>query len=113
MRNHYHFVLETPEPNLSAAMQFVNGVFARRSNRRHKQTGHVFEGRFRSLVIQRESYLLRAARYVVRNPVRAGLVEDAGAWPWSSYLATVGRGLSSMLAQRRLDSLGIQGSCAR
>jgi REP element-mobilizing transposase RayT len=91
MRNHYHFVLETPEPNLSAAMQFVNGVFARRSNRRHKQTGHVFEGRFRSLVIQRESYLVRAARYVVRNPVRAGLVEDAGAWPWSSYLATVGR----------------------
>ena len=90
MRNHYHFVLETPEPNLSLAMQFINGVFACRSNRRHQQTGHVFEGRFRSLVIQRESYLMRAARYVVRNPVRAGLVDDAGAWSWSSYLATAG-----------------------
>jgi hypothetical protein len=90
MRNHYHLVLETPEPNLSLAMQFINGVFARRSNRRHQQTGHVFEGRFRSLVIQRESYRMRAARYVVRNPVRAGLVDDAGAWSWSSYLATAG-----------------------
>ena len=70
--------------------EFVNGVFAQRSNRRHGQTGHVFEGRFRSLVIQRDSYLMRAARYVVRNPVRAGLVAHAGAWPWSSYRATAG-----------------------
>lgn len=90
MGNHYHFVLETPGCNLSDAMQFVNGVFAQRSNRRHGQTGHVFEGRFRSLVIQRDSYLMRAARYVVRNPVRAGLVAHAGAWPWSSYRATAG-----------------------
>jgi putative transposase len=90
MGNHYHFVLETPGNNLSAAMQYINGVFAQRSNRRHGQTGHVFEGRFRSLVIQRDSYLMRAARYVVRNPVRAGLVAHAGAWPWSSYRATAG-----------------------
>jgi putative transposase len=90
MRNHYHFVLEAPECNLSDAMQFINGVFAQRSNRRHGQTGHVFEGRFRSLVIQRESYLTRAARYVVRNPVRAGLVGNPAAWSWSSYLATSG-----------------------
>jgi putative transposase len=90
MGNHYHFILETPGRNLSDAMQFINGVFAQRSNRRHGQTGHVFEGRFRSLVIHQESYLMRAARYVVRNPVRAGLVTDAGAWPWSSYRATAG-----------------------
>ena len=90
MGNHYHFVLETPGCNLSNAMQFINGVFAQRSNRRHGQTGHVFEGRFRSLIIQRESYLMRAARYVVRNPVRANLVTDASAWPWSSYRATAG-----------------------
>jgi REP element-mobilizing transposase RayT len=90
MGNHYHLVLETPEPNLSDAMQYINGVFAQQSNRRHGQTGHVFEGRFRSLVIQRDSYLMRAARYVVRNPVRAGLVAHAGTWPWSSYRATAG-----------------------
>jgi putative transposase len=90
MGNHYHLVLETPGCNLSDAMHFVNGVFAQRSNRRHGQTGHVFEGRFRSLVIQRESYLMRAARYVVRNPVRAGLVARAGDWRWSSYRATAG-----------------------
>jgi REP element-mobilizing transposase RayT len=90
MGNHYHLVLETPGCNLSDAMQFINGVFAQRSNRRHGQTGHVFEGRFRSLIIQRESYLMRAARYVVRNPVRASLVTDASAWPWSSYRATAG-----------------------
>jgi REP element-mobilizing transposase RayT len=90
MGNHYHLVLETPGCNLSDAMHFVNGVFAQRSNRRHGLTGHVFEGRFRSLVIQRESYLMRAARYVVRNPVLAGLVARAGDWRWSSYRATAG-----------------------
>jgi REP element-mobilizing transposase RayT len=90
MGNHYHLILETPRANLSQAMQFVNGVFAQRSNRRHVTTGHAFEGPFRSLVIQRESYLTRAARYVVRNPVRACLTETAGDWPWSSYRATAG-----------------------
>lgn len=90
MSNHYHMVLEAPAGNLSEAMQFINGVFATQSNRRHRQTGHVFEGRFRSLIIQRESYLVRAARYVVRNPVRASLVPEARAWQWSSYRATAG-----------------------
>jgi REP element-mobilizing transposase RayT len=90
MGNHYHAVLETPERNLSDAVQFINGVYAQRSNRRHQQTGHVFEARFRSIVIQRECYLVRAARYVVRNPVAAGLVQDAGAWQWSTYRATAG-----------------------
>ena len=90
MGNHYHLLLETPDRNLSEAMQFINGVYAQRSNRRYAQTGHVFEARFRSLVIQRESYLRRAARYVVRNPVRAKWVPDAAAWAWSSYRATAG-----------------------
>ena len=90
MPNHYHLVLETPGANLSAAMQFINGVFAQRSNRSQGQTGHVFEGRFRSLVIERDSYLVRAVRYVVRNPVRAHLVDEAASWQWSSYRATAG-----------------------
>ena len=90
MPNHYHIVLETPGTNLSAAMQFINGVFAQGSNRCHGLTGHVFEARFRSLVIERDSYLVRAARYVVRNPVRAHLVDEAASWQWSSYRATAG-----------------------
>lgn len=90
MNNHYHCVAETPHGELSDAMRFLNGVFAQASNRRHGRTGHLFEGRFRSLVVQRESYLKRVARYVALNPVRAHLVADPGAWPWSTYRATAG-----------------------
>jgi putative transposase len=92
MGNHYHVVGETPRGNLSDAMRFLNGVYAQRSNRRHGRTGHLFESRFRSLVIQRESYLKRVVRYVVLNPVRAHLVTEAAAWRWSTYRATAGLG---------------------
>jgi putative transposase len=90
MGNHYHVVGATPKGNLSEAMRFLNGVYAQTSNRRHARTGHVFEARFRSLVVQRQSYLKRVARYVVLNPVRAGLVHAPGAWAWSTYRATAG-----------------------
>lgn len=90
MGNHYHLVFDTPLDNLSEAMRHINGLYTQASNRRHRRTGHVFEGRFRSLVIQREGYLRRANRYVVLNPVRARMVNDATAWPWSSYRATAG-----------------------
>jgi REP element-mobilizing transposase RayT len=90
MPNHYHLVVESPRGNLSDAMRYINGTFAQSSNRRHSQTGHVFGGRFRSLLIQRDGYLKRAARYVVRNPVRAQLASDPAAWPWTSHRATSG-----------------------
>ena len=90
MGNHFHIVLDTPRGNISETMQYINGVFAQISNRRYAQTGHVFEARFRSLLIQRETYLKRAARYVVRNPVRAGLVSQVSEWKWSTYRATAG-----------------------
>ena len=90
MPNHYHIVLDTPRSNLSDAMQYVNGVFAQKSNKRYHQTGHVFGDRFRSLLIERDGYLKRASRYVVRNPVRAGIAGRAAEWPWSSYQATAG-----------------------
>lgn len=88
MPNHYHLVLETPRANLSDAMRHINGVYTQSSNRLHQRTGHVFEGRFRSIIVQRESYLRRVARYVVLNPVRAHLAIDVGDWRWSSYRAT-------------------------
>lgn len=90
MDNHYHVIGATPRGQLSDAMRFVNGVYAQASNRRHGRTGHLFEARFRSLIVQQESYLKRVARYVALNPVRAHLVTRPDAWPWSTYRATAG-----------------------
>lgn len=90
MTNHFHVVIETSEPNLSKGMAWLNGNFTRRFNRAHDRVGHVFQGRYHSVLVQRETYLMELARYVVLNPVRAGLVRDAGEWRWSSYGATAG-----------------------
>jgi REP element-mobilizing transposase RayT len=90
MTNHYHLLLATPRGNLSGFMQYLNGVFAQRSNRRHGRSGHLFEGRFRSIVVQRDSYFRRVSKYIVLNPVRARLVSDVAAWTWSTYRATAG-----------------------
>jgi hypothetical protein len=90
MDNHYHLVATTPRPNLSAAMQQLNGPFGRWWNRQRGRTGHVFQGRFFAQVVQRDSYLLSVCRYVVLNPVRSGLVRSPEDWPWSSYRSMVG-----------------------
>lgn len=90
MSNHYHLVVETPEMNLSRGMRQLNGVYTQRFNRRHGVVGHLFQGRFKGILVERDAYLLELARYVVLNPVRAGMVADAGEWPWSSYGAVVG-----------------------
>lgn len=91
MGNHYHLLIETPDGNLSIGMRQLNGVFTQRFNRRHKHTGHIFQGRYKSILVQKESYLLELSRYIVLNPVRAEMVEDAGDWKWSSYQAMTGR----------------------
>lgn len=103
MGNHYHMVLETPRGNLSAAMRQINGIYTQYLNRRHGRTGHVFEGRFMSLVVENDSYLRTVIRYVVLNPVRARLVFDASAWAWSSYRPSAG--LASVPAFMNLDWL--------
>jgi REP element-mobilizing transposase RayT len=91
MGNHYHLLVETPQGGISRGMRSVNGRYTQWFNHRHERAGHLFEGRFRSVLVQRESHLLELVRYVVLNPVRAKLVEHAGDWRWSSYRATVGR----------------------
>lgn len=78
MTNHYHLVVETPDGNLSKGMRQLNGVYTQYSNRRHRRVGHLFQGRFKAILVDRDSYLLELARYVVLNPVRAGMVSDAG-----------------------------------
>jgi REP element-mobilizing transposase RayT len=92
MPNHYHLVIELQRENLSAAMQRVNGIYARWWNRRLDRVGHVFQGRFKAQLVQHEAYFRRLCRYVVTNPVRAGLVTDPAQWRWSSYRATLGEG---------------------
>jgi REP element-mobilizing transposase RayT len=90
MGTHYHIVLDTPRGNLSDIMRQLNGVYAQDCNRRYGRTGHTFEARFHSIVVQREQYLRRVARYVVLNPVKGRLCADAASWPWTTYRATAG-----------------------
>lgn len=87
MGNHYHFVLQTRRANLSSLMQQINGIYSQAYNRRHELSGHLLQGRFKAILVDRESYLLEVCRYVELNPVRAGLVQHARDWPWSSYRA--------------------------
>lgn len=90
MGNHYHLLVETPDANLGRGMRQLNGVYTQRFNRRHERVGHVFQGRYKAILVEKDSYLLELARYVVLNPVRAGLVGEPGEWPWTSYRATAG-----------------------
>ncbi|NGZ84828.1 REP-associated tyrosine transposase [Duganella aceris] len=88
MGNHYHLLLETEQANLASGMQQLNGIYSQYFNRRHDLVGHVFQGRYHAVLVQKESYLLELARYIVLNPVRANLVKRPGDWPWSSYRLT-------------------------
>lgn len=90
MDNHYHLLIETPDGNLSMGMRHLNGVYTQAFNRRHKSVGHVFQGRFKAVIVEKESHLLELCRYVVLNPVRAGMVSSPQKWRWSSYCATIG-----------------------
>lgn len=91
MGNHYHFVLQTRQANLSALMHRVNSVYSASFNRRHGLCGAVFEARFKAVHVDRDGYLLEVCRYVDLNPVRAGLVGSAVDWGWSSHGAHIGR----------------------
>jgi REP element-mobilizing transposase RayT len=91
MNNHYHLVIETPDGNLSKGMRQLNGVYTQAYNRRHHRPGHVFQGRFKAILVQKESHFLEVCRYVVLNPLRAKAVKEPGGWKWSSYRATVGK----------------------
>ncbi len=90
MNNHYHLLVETMDANLSRGMRQLNGVYTQWFNRRHQKVGHVFQGRFKAILVQKESYFLELARYVVLNPVRASAAVNVEDWPWSSYHATIG-----------------------
>lgn len=90
MDNHYHLLIETNRASLSDGMKLLNGSYTQYVNRQYQRVGHVFQGRFKAILVQKESYMLELARYIALNPVRAGMVRSAKDWPWSSYRATAG-----------------------
>src|SRR4030043_2297950 len=90
MDNHYHLLVETRDSNLSMGMRQLNGVYTQLYNRRHRRPGHVLQGRYKAILVDKDNYLLELCRYVVLNPVRAGLVKSPKEWKWSSYRETSG-----------------------
>lgn len=90
MKNHYHLIIETSDTTLSRGMRHLNGVYTQKFNWHHNRVGHVFQGRYKAVLIERETHLLEACRYVVLNPVRANTVSSPALWKWSSFRATCG-----------------------
>lgn len=90
MTNHYHLLVETIDPTLSRGMRQLNGVYTQAFNRHHSRVGHLFQGRFKAILVEKDAYLLELCRYIVLNPVRANMVRSAKDWKWSSYRATAG-----------------------
>lgn len=90
MTNHYHLLVETPEANLTSGMQLLNGRYSQAFNREQRRKGHLFEDRYKAVVVEKEGYLLELCRYLVLNPVRAGMARSAREWRWSNYRATAG-----------------------
>ena len=90
MPNHVHLLIETPRPNLAVGMHRVQSPYARLFNRRHDRTGHVFQSRYGAVRMNDDPQLVTVVRYIVRNPVEAGLASDPSGWRWSSHRAAAG-----------------------
>ena len=90
MGNHYHLLVETQRGNLSDGLRHLNGVYTQAVNRRQGTSGHLFAGRYKAILVEKEAHLLSLSRYIVLNPVRASLCASAADWRWSSYRASVG-----------------------
>ncbi len=92
MSNHYHLLIETPEPNIAAGMQWLNSIYAHRFNEKYERIGHLFQRRYADGIITDDAHLHEVTRYIPLNPVRAGLCKRPEDWPWSSCRATLGYG---------------------
>jgi putative transposase len=102
MKNHVHLLVETPTANLGAGMGRMHGLYAQTFNRRHKHSGHLFQGRFGSVLIKTDEQLWMVARYIARNPVEARVCEAPGEWRWGSHAALVNGGAPRWLDEQRL-----------
>jgi len=90
MENHYHLFIETPNGNLSKGMRGLNGVYTQGFNQRYRRVGHLFQGRYKAIIVEKDNHLMSLCRYVVLNPVRIGLIARPEQWRWSSYRPTTG-----------------------
>lgn len=90
MSNHYHLLAETPMGNISSCMHLQNSRYAKYFNRKYDRTGHLFQGRYKAILVQKENYLLELCRYIELNPIRASLVDDPSEYHWSSYRSIIG-----------------------
>lgn len=90
MTNHYHLLIETSDANLGQSMSQLNGMYARHVNWRHDLVGHLFQGRYKAILVQKENYLLELSRYIALNPLRGQIVSSLDDWPWSSFPYFVG-----------------------
>ena len=86
MPNHYHLLVQTPDANISRCMRHIDGVYTQRFNRRHQCDGPLFRGRYKSILVEADNYLLILVRYIHRNPLKAGLTDDLGRYNWSSHM---------------------------
>ena len=106
MGNHFHLLVDTPNPDLDRGMQRLQGIYARDFNKRYEREGHLFHRRYGTSVLESDDLIRHIARYIVRNPVRAGICRAPGDWPWSSHRATLGHvRLPPFLAAERLVRL--------
>ncbi|MDP5132877.1 MAG: transposase [Paraglaciecola sp.] len=94
MTNHYHLLVETPDANLSKGMRQLNGTFTQAINRKHQRVGHLFQGRYKAILVDKNTYLLELSRYIVLNPIRANMVQNLEDWPWSNWQAVMGKAAS-------------------
>lgn len=116
MGTHFHLMLETPDGNISRGMHILHSTYAQYFNRKHGCVGHVFQGRFHSVLVQRELYLLVLCRYIVLNPIRAGLVNHPGEYTWSSFnemIGTIKQEPPIIAAELLLSHFGIEPDEAR
>jgi putative transposase len=104
MENHYHLVLETPEPDLSAGMQRINSEYAQRFNSGYGFIGHLFQGRFQAVHVESDGHLLELSRYLAVNPVRAGLCVTPALWPWSGYSEILSSSPQPLVSAKRVLS---------
>jgi putative transposase len=107
-------LIETPEGNLSKGMRQLNGLYTQRFNRRHQRVGHLLQGRYKAILVDKENYLLELCRYVALNPVRAKIVKDPKDWKWSSYQATTGhKGIPCLTTDWILSQFGNKQKASR
>ena len=92
MSNHYHLLLETPAGNLSQIMQHINSAYTTYFNVKRKRAGHLFQGRYKAILVEVDEYATELSRYIHLNPVRAGIVTRPEDYPWSSYRSYIGQG---------------------